>query len=480
MAIDVHPAIDERRLHASLEAGRRRASQEHRAVVASTVLRIPACDPLAFFERGAALSGDRLLFMHPSDGYALAGVGAAWTLSVDGTALFERANRAWQELFRGAVVDAPADAAGVGPLAMGGFAFDPLRPATELWEGFPDGLLVVPRYLLTCMGGDTWLTVTTVLQPDGDAARSLGALLHDCQTLLAEDTARATEPEQARGDGSTGQPVVRNALPAHQWKAVVRELAHEMQESDLEKVVLARECLVHAAQPFAPSSVLERLCATYPSCFVFAVARGSRTFLGATPERLVRLRAGEVQAMCLAGSIARGATPEEDLLLGERLLASAKDREEHAVVVRALAGGLAEVCTHVAPIEAPELLKVSNVQHLLTTVSGRAGAGRTVLDMVGNLHPTPAVGGYPREAALRLIREREGMDRGWYAGPIGWLDTRGDGEFAVALRSALVHGSDASLFAGCGIVAGSDPDGEYDESCLKLRPMLAALGASTP
>jgi isochorismate synthase len=224
--------------------------------------------------------------------------------------------------------------------------------------------------------------------------------------------------------------------------------------------------------------VLERLRADYPGCFVFGVGRGQRCFLGASPERLVRLREGTVWATCLAGSIARGTTTEEDEHLGTALLASAKDRAEHAIVVRALCDALVGAGVELAPVGPPGLMKVRNVQHLCTPVAGRVGAGRTILELVERLHPTPAVGGFPREAALRLIREREGMDRGWYAGPVGWMDASGDGEFTVAIRSALLRGPEASLFAGCGIVAGSDPEREYAESCLKLRPILSALDGS--
>jgi isochorismate synthase len=289
-------------------------------------------------------------------------------------------------------------------------------------------------------------------------------------------------------------------MPAADWKAVVHSLTREMRRGHLEKLVLARECRVRTPSPrllisasprprvppspappvsrspsFDVPLALKRLRADYPSCFVFAVARGDHCFLGATPERLVRLRDGIVSTMCLAGSSARGATEEEDRRLGDALLASQKERAEHAVVVRALSEALADLCDEVAPISTPVLLKVRNIQHLLTTVVGRVADGRTILDLVERLHPTPAVGGYPRETALRLIRERERLDRGWYAGPIGWLDARGEGEFAVAIRSALLRGPEASLFAGCGIVADSNPDCEYEESCLKLRPMLSAL-----
>jgi isochorismate synthase EntC len=165
--------------------------------------------------------------------------------------------------------------------------------------------------------------------------------------------------------------------------------------------------------------------------------------------------------------------------LGESLLASSKERAEHAFVVRALQESLAEVCLNVSPVGAPTVMKMRHIQHLLTTLVGRVPEGRTVLELVARLHPTPAVAGYPSKAALRMIREREGLDRGWYAGPVGWLDAMGDGEFAIGIRSALLRGTEATLLAGCGIVAQSDPDAEYAESSLKLQAMLSALQGSS-
>jgi isochorismate synthase len=211
---------------------------------------------------------------------------------------------------------------------------------------------------------------------------------------------------------------------------------------------------------------------------VFAVVRGGRWFLGATPERLVRVRHGEVSAMALAGSAPRGQSPEDDRRFGEALLASAKDRVEHAIVVEMVRHSLSGACDAVSVAEAPALLKVSNVQHLHTPIAARLRGGSTIFDLIERLHPTPAVGGVPRAAALDWLRRREGLDRGWYAGPIGWIDGRHEGEFAVAIRSALLSRDEALLYAGCGIVAGSDPDAEYGESQLKLRAVLAALGAN--
>jgi isochorismate synthase len=210
---------------------------------------------------------------------------------------------------------------------------------------------------------------------------------------------------------------------------------------------------------------------------VFAICQGEACFLGATPERLIALHAGTASTMALAGSAPRGKTPAEDDRLGELLLASPKERAEHAVVVAALHEGLGQACTGIVADAQPAVYKLPNVQHLLTSIRGHVARGRSVLDLLGYLHPTPAVGGYPRSAALELIRKHEALDRGWYAGPIGWMNAKGEGEFVVGLRSGLVRGDTAMLFAGCGIVADSDPVAETAEWGWKLRPMLGALGA---
>ena len=224
-------------------------------------------------------------------------------------------------------------------------------------------------------------------------------------------------------------------------------------------------------------AVLRRLRAANPSATIIAVATPGHCFLGATPERLVRLAGRDVEVTCLAGSIARGATESEDEQLASTLLSSAKDRTEHEVVVRSTQAALATVCSEVirAP-GTPRVARSRSVQHLATPLRGRLANGGCVLDLVDRLHPTPAVGGFPRDVALSAIREREGIDRGWYAGPSAGSTGPGDGEFAVAIRSALLAGREATLYAGSGIVADSDPEAEYAETCLKLEPMLAALG----
>ncbi len=434
----------------------------------SHVLRVPLFDPLVFFERGVHLASDRLFWSAPGAEYVIAGVGAAWASAAEGPDRFRRADAAWRDLCAGALVGERAGALGTGPLLLGGFAFDPSRPATELWAGYPDGLLVLPRYTLACADGAAWLTINALLRPDSKLDVEALAALGVCDLLDDE----VPEPAPERGD------LLQRAedMPAAaQWKAIVGLLEQDLRHGDLEKVVLARQYRIYNHRPFNPALALRRLRSSYPDCFVFAVARGGSCFLGASPERLVRMRDGVVHATSLAGSIARGATPADDQRLGEELLASAKDRAEHAFVVRAICGALADAGVACPPLTPPTLMKLRNVQHLFTPIVGHVADEHSILDLVERLHPTPAVGGHPRAEALRRIGEVEGLDRGWYAGPVGWTDMRGEGEFAVAIRSALLRGPEAVLFAGCGLVAGSDPECEYAESCLKLRPMLSAL-----
>ncbi len=456
-------------IHSLIEAGVYRARRLDRPILVSLVRPVPAADPLAFFARQSSRVADRLFWSSPTEGYALAGSGAAWTLDVAGSQRFAAAAAAWRECCTDALIDSATDATGTGPLLLGGFAFDPLRPATPTWAGFPDGRLVLPRYLLTRHADATWLTLNAVVDPDSSPEHMARRLLNRLPTLPAPASlSRRVPPEQ----GLT----LEELLPAQTWMAIVRALVQTMQHGDLEKIVLARACRVAGRRPFDPGAVLAQLRSNYPGCFGFAVARGEACFLGASPERLVRLQQGTVQATSLAGSIRRGSTPEEDRQLGAALLASAKDRAEHAIVARTLADALSDLCTELTMPETPTLMKMSNVQHLYTPLVGQVAGARTVLELLERLHPTPAVGGSPHERALPLIREREQLDRGWYAAPVGWIDARGEGEFAVAIRSALLRGATATLFAGCGLVADSDPAAEYAESQLKLRPLLTALG----
>jgi menaquinone-specific isochorismate synthase len=394
-------------------------------------------DPIDVFAEASHFQ-TRSLWLQPATGDAMVGIGSAAELRGD----FQRVAATWRDLVANARVET---AEGLGPRLLGGFCFDPLARASALWDGFDTGRMVLPERMLTIRGGQAWLTVNHV--PSSPAA-----------------------PREL----ASSRP--RTGLAPEAWKDLVAEVADGIGSGRLGvvKVVLARTCQVTVRRTLA--QVLRKLAADYPACTIFAMPAGDACFLGATPERLVALHDGTATTMALAGTGPRGATPEQDCLLGQRLLADPKERNEHAVVVDALREGLAEVSTRVVADAEPRLHKLANVQHLVTPIRAQVQPGRCVLDLVERLHPTPAVGGYPGQRALAVIRQVEGLDRGWYAAPLGWVDAQGQGEFVVGLRSALLRGDAATLFAGCGIVADSDPATELAEAGWKLRPILSALG----
>lgn len=456
------------RMEEQAEIARQRARQLGRPVLVSVTTPVRPRDPLALFARGAGSTHNRFFWSLPTAGLTVAGLGAAWSFETSGPDRFADAATAWRQLIADACIAADENLPFAGPVAAAGFAFDPLRQASGLWTDFPPGLLVLPRMVLARSGNSASLTFNGLIGPDTSsvapylsAARRLAGLLGGAW--------RAARPAE-------GLPI-EESLPASTWRGIVADAVTDLRAGKLEKVVLAREVRLRDTKPLDVPAALDTLRRDYPDTFVFAVARGGRTFLGASPERLVSLRDRAVAASGLAGTIGRGTTPEEDERLGAELLASGKDRGEHAVVVRIIREGLADLTRDLVVPAEPVLMKVRNVQHLFTPISGRIVGEHSVLELVERLHPTPAVGGQPRAVALEWIRANEQLDRGWYAGPVGWIDAHGEGEFAVALRSALVSRREAALFAGCGIVAGSEPEREERESQLKLRPMLGALGA---
>ncbi len=486
------------RLLDHLVAGVATARRRHAPVLVSLSETLTEIDPLAFWAAGRTVADDRIYWAAPGGSLTLAGIGVAQAFAGAGSDRFATIASAWARLLATAQIDGGlfAGQPGVGPTLMGGFAFAPQRPHTPTWAGFPDGLLILPQLLLRAAGGTTVLTTSSVVTATTDAAAEAArltalraAVLGGCADLSPQPPPLKREgelderPSLSLGEGlgirSSSSPLpLGEGLGVRSdstWKAAVAAVAQDIRAGALEKAVLARAVRVTGAEAFDPAAVLRRLAAKYSDCYVFAVDRGGHCFLGATPERLVRREGERVLATCLAGTARRGTTPAEDAELGATLLASSKNREEHAVVARMLAEALGAVCNDLQMPAAPMLLRLPNLQHLYTPIQGRLRPGIGLLDLAARLHPTPAVGGFPRATALAQIRAREGMDRGWYAGPVGWLDARGDGEFAVALRSALLDGATAQAFAGCGIMGDSDPDAEYAETQIKLRPILTAL-----
>jgi isochorismate synthase len=439
-------------------------------------------DPLALF---AALppttQQDRFFWSRPSEQRSLVGFDIATTITTDATNDIQSATAHWRELQQDAMLyPTPHDISNIpahisGPVFFGGFAFDPSHPRTALWQDFPSGLLILPRLLFQRDADQATLTINALVSAtEPYDANSINATLEGIEHTLSTIHSRLSEPTNTLLPTEFAD---HDILPASTWKAIVESAVQTIRNQQLEKVVLARSVNISANQPFAINAILQRLSDNYPGAYIFALRRGSHTFIGATPERLICGTDGQLQTMALAGSAPRGTTPEEDLALGTTLLHNPKNRGEHQVVVDTIKTALASLCSRIQVQETPRLRKLQNIQHLETPISGTLLPGRSILEAIEYLHPTPAVGGFPRAAALAFIREHENLDRGWYAGPIGWVGSGGNGEFAVALRSALLEDNTATLFAGCGIVADSEPQSEYQESCLKLQPMRYGLTA---
>jgi isochorismate synthase len=464
------------RLRLAVDQAAQKSEALHRSILSWSTVRIPNVDLIDLFDRSARVTDEQWLWVRPQDRFGLLGAGAAWSWEATGPDRFAQASAALQSCLDEAV----GDSAAPGPVAMGGFSFAPEQPSGPEWTGFPAGVLVVPGLQVRTTGDESWLTLATMVGPQGwtvEDDQRIAALL---TCALAGSSGAIADPrphrEAAAHDGVLPLKA-EELLPSSHWKAAVGEAVRAVRRGAFRKIVLARAVRVRIVRP-EPGAVLRRLRAEYPGCTIFAVSRGGRCFLGATPEQLVQVRGEQVHTSAVAGSAPRGATEDEDRRLGEMLRSNTKDRIEHAIVVEALREVLSDVCDDLSVADAPELLRVSNVQHLFTPIQGRLRDRLNILQLVERLHPTPAVGGVPQQAALRWIREHEGLERGWYAGPVGWIDGNGEGEFAVAIRSAMLHDGEALLYAGCGIVADSDPDPEYAESALKLRPLLSALGAN--
>lgn len=394
-------------------------------------------------------------YERPSLDFALVGVGEARRVALEPGADIESARAGAAELLRAA---GPGASPELRPRLLGGFAFDPDGSRGAPWADYGSGSLVLPRMLFVREAGVRGVVLAPGVEP-GELAGCLRELERDVPE--AETSAR---------------PV--RGIDREAWLAGVRSIASMVRAGAIDKAVLATTQELLAATPFDVGRVLSRLRALYPDCHVFTVRAGASTFLGASPELLVSLRDGLASALGLAGSARRGATADEDEALGRGLLASPKDRREHATTVDAIREALAGATEQLFASDEPKLRRLRNIQHLATEVAGRALPGVDVLELVRRLHPTPAVCGWPREAARRAIAAIERFDRGWYAGPVGWVDARGDGEFAVALRSALVRLDRAWLFAGSGIMGDSEPEAELAEVQLKFRPLTEALGGA--
>jgi salicylate biosynthesis isochorismate synthase/menaquinone-specific isochorismate synthase len=458
------------RLGRRLGEALRRARASGGQVLASLTWAVPAgTDPTALVAASRRPDDPWFTLEQPDRrGSAVAALGAAVTIEAHGADRFAVVEETWARACADALADPVDGPPGAGLVAVGGFSFAPDGGGTPPWNGFAPASLVVPEVSLARRGDHVALTLNALVAPD-DVLDELLAAAERRLHSLREPRLPLLDPAPAGA-----YRVVSPMPPAHYEDAVARAV-QRIRAGEIEKIVLAREVQVHAPTDHDPAAVLGVLREAFPSCYVFAVGRGDAAFIAASPELLVRREGQRASTVALAGSARRSADPAVDDHLGEQLLQSHKDRQENAIVVRRIAQALRPHSVWVTAAPEPALVKIANIQHLGTPIRAQLASPSGAIELASLLHPTPAVGGHPGARAERLIPALEGLDRGWYAGPVGWTDATGDGEFCVALRCALLRARVAHCYSGCGIVRDSDPHAELAESEIKLEALLPLL-----
>jgi salicylate biosynthesis isochorismate synthase len=403
-------------------------------------------------------------------GQALATLGTVVAIEAAGPRRFRTVSDRWSQLTAHAITDLGTGQEAEGVVAVGGFAFAPDGARSPVWDDFRSASLHVPLVALATTGGRVRATVTVAVGPEDDV-----------EALVDRGLRRVAQLRPARPPLLDPDPVQRGRVasvlsPAHYEDAVARSV-QAIRAGQMEKIVLAREVQVTGRPTPDPAAMIGVMREAYDGCCVIGVGRGEKSFVAATPELLLRRHGHRVATLALAGTTGRSSDPAVDVHLGEHLLRSAKNRQEHAIVVRRILDRLDGVALWTTAAEQPEIVQAASVQHLATPIRAQLAESVGVLELVERLHPTPAVGGFPEADTLERIPALEGMDRGWYAGPVGWVDSAGDGDFSVALRSALLEPDVAHCYAGVGVVADSDPAAELAETEIKLQALLPLLAA---
>lgn len=432
----------------------------------TTALAVP--DPFALLR--LANGAPRLFWREPAAGLTVVGLGAAALLRADGPLRAARLQLQMDHLFADAVIEADSPLA-VQPRLFGGLSFTPSPAPDTLWADFGPACFVLPRLMVTITAGSAWLTVCRYDDDLADSADRIQGLRDEAEAF------RAVLADMPQAGALSPRWALTPAVSREEWQRMVTQATGRIERGELRKVVLSRALEAAADGPFDVIAALERLDSQYPDTFRFLFEpEGESAFFGASPELLAEVHESVLTTAALAGSRRRGGTEAEDAALAAELLASPKEREEHHIVVESI---LARVTPYARRVEAPSeprILRLPNIQHLHTPVRAELETHFDALDLVAELHPTPAMGGYPTRAAMDAIGELETVERGWFASPFGWIDADGNGVFAVAIRSAIARGTLARLYAGAGIVAESVAEQEWDETGLKFRPLLGALG----
>lgn len=459
-----------------------KARERGRGVVAAVTVALPAgIDPFAHVAAARKFGEPWSAFAQPArDDLVVATLGDATSIGGAGADRFSALAHASGAALEAAEVDDlfddPDAPPGSGVIWTGGFGFYDGNPWGDLWRSFESSEFVLPRVSIARSGGDNpaaRMTLAVYAQPDDEAKTLLATVEEIVDRLRLED-----EPKPLTAPSADDDAVVSSIAPPEHYEQAVAQATAAINAGEAEKIVLAREVGLRRRDPINPFAAFTALCERFPECTSFAIGFGEQTFIGSSPELLIRREGRRASTMSLAGSIRRGEDEATDRHLGEQLLASEKDNREHEIVVRQIERTLGRISAWVASGEEPELVKVKNIQHLATPIRAQLTEPRPVIELAGLLHPTPAVGGEPWPGVSAKIKELEAFDRGWYTGGVGWMDLLEDGEFHVALRSALIDGNQARLFVGAGIVGDSDPASELAETETKLQALLPVLRKS--
>jgi menaquinone-specific isochorismate synthase len=457
-------------LRAFLAGCRATAATRGRPQLVSISIGVDALDPLAVLESIFEPGELHFYCERPAQNFSIAGAEAVVGTEASGAGRFEAVQRFIDETLTHTIAVGDQTAPFAGPHFFTALAF---ADETGAGEPFPAVRVFVPRWQVAQAGGRTTAVANLLVGADADLDALSEKIWRAHAKFRAFDYAGPDFPTASAGADSA---VRQNVAEAGDYAAAVRRGLEFIAAGEFKKIVLARTKDLVASQPLHPLRVLNGLRQRFSDCYAFSIANGrGQSFIGASPERLLSVRAGALLTEALAGSARRGATASDDAALAAALAHSDKDLREHRLVLDSIVRRLAPLGLQLEFAEKPVLLRLANVQHLHTPVRAALPAGVRLLDVLARLHPTPAVGGSPRERAVAHIRELEGFPRGLYAGALGWVDARGDGEFFVGLRSALIDGARARLYAGAGIVAGSSPEKEFAETELKFRAMQEAL-----
>ena len=438
------------------------------AQLVSWTKKIPTTNLLEVFRAAKQLNKDRIFWTNSTNDFSLIGIGSVHKI-VAFDDRFHQVEQDWNQLVEGAMIHNEYNVSGTGLVALGGMSFDPLRERSELWEKYPPSQLTIPEIVFAQHKEDYYMTWNRLVEQTDNVEE----MVHEMDSI--EDTLRQTVSTTT----TSKQTIMhKHVVAPEHWKQTVQRAVNEIKANRAKKIVLARELRITLNQQANIPEMLRHLLRTQPNSYIFAFEHGDNCFIGATPERLVQVEGEQLLSTCLAGTAPRGKTEEADEQMAKELLEDPKNREEHEYVVQMIKRSIEPSCEDIEIPKEPVIYPLRNLQHLYTPVKATLKDGYSVFDLIEKLHPTPALGGVPRDTALAFMREHEWLDRGWYGAPIGWVDSNKHSEFAVALRSGLVQADEVSLFAGCGVMRDSDPDMEFEETKMKFLPMLQIMEAS--